>query len=429
MISIELIRREPDVVRRSLSRRNESADVVETILSLDVERRTNIAEADTLRQSRNDASKAIGALMKTGKGEEAEAAKQAVRETCDRVKDLDSALLTLDERTAELMLGLPNIVSDDVPDGPDDSGNVVIWEEGERRSYDFELKPHWELSESLGITDFERGAKVSGRMFYVLGETGARLQRALVNYMLDLHRDKHGYREWGVPFLVLRESMVGSSNLPKFADALYHDQDEDLWLIPTAEVPLTNLHRDEILDPGTLPLKYMAHTPCFRKESAAAGQQVRGLKRVHQFEKVEMYQFVKPEKSTAALGSIIDSAADVIRGLDLPFHLLQQCTGDLSFASTRSFDLEIYTPASDEWLEVSSISNCTDFQARRANIKFRRDAGGKVELVHTLNGSGLAIPRVIIAILETCQQADGSVRLPKALVPYMGGQTVIEPVA
>jgi seryl-tRNA synthetase len=429
MIDINLIRREPDVVRRSLSRRNDNGDVVETILSLDVERRTNIAEADTLRQGRNDASKAIGALMKAGKGEEAEAAKQAVRETGDRLKYLDAALLTLDERTAELMLGLPNIVSDDVPDGPDDSGNVVIWEEGERRSYDFDLKPHWELSESLGITDFERGAKVSGRMFYVLGETGARLQRALVNYMLDLHRDKHGYREWGVPFLVSRESMTGSSNLPKFADALYHDQDEDLWLIPTAEVPLTNLHRDEILSLGDLPLKYMAHTPCFRKESAAAGQQVRGLKRVHQFEKVEMYQFVEPETSMATLNSIVDSAADVIRGLHLPFHLLQQCTGDLSFASTRSFDLEIYTPASDEWLEVSSISNCTDFQARRANIKFRREAGGKVELVHTLNGSGLAIPRVIIAILETCQQADGSVRLPEALVPYMGGQTVMEPVA
>ena len=428
MIDINLIRREPDVVRRSLTRRNELADVVDTILALDIGRRSNIAEADTLRASRNDASKAIGALMQAGDGPQAEAQKQAVREIGDRLKALADALRVLDERTSEFMLGMPNIASDEVPDGPDDSGNVIVWEEGERRSYDFRLKPHWELSESLGITDFERGAKISGRMFYVLGETGARLQRALVGYMLDLHRDQHGYREWGVPFLVLRDAMIGSSNLPKFADALYHDQEEDLWLIPTAEVPLTNLHREEILEPGTLPLKYMAHTPCFRKESAAAGQQVRGLKRVHQFEKVEMYQFVEPETSMAALDSIIESAADVIRGLGLPFHLLQQCAGDLSFASTKSYDLEIYTPASEEWLEVSSISNCIDFQARRANVRFRSEAGGRVELVHTLNGSGLAIPRVIIAILETCQQADGSVRVPDVLVPYLGGQSVLEPV-
>ena len=428
MIDINLIRREPGVLRRSLTRRNEPADVVDTVLALDIERRSNIAEADTLRASRNDASKAIGALMQAGDGAQAEAQKQAVREIGDRLKALADALHVLDERTSELMLGMPNIASDDVPDGPDDSGNVVVWEEGERRSYAFGLKPHWELSESLGITDFKRGAKISGRMFYVLGETGARLQRALVGYMLDLHRDQHGYREWGVPFLVLRDAMIGSSNLPKFADALYHDHEEDLWLIPTAEVPLTNLHREEILEPGTLPLKYMAHTPCFRKETAAAGQQVRGLKRVHQFEKVEMYQFVEPEASMAALDSIIESAADVIRGLGLPFHLLQQCAGDLSFASTKSYDLEIYTPASEEWLEVSSISNCTDFQARRANVRFRREAGGRVELVHTLNGSGLAIPRVIIAILETCQQADGSVRVPDVLVPYLGGQSVLEPV-
>jgi seryl-tRNA synthetase len=227
---------------------------------------------------------------------------------------------------------------------------------------------------------------------------------------------------------VLKETMIGSSNLPKFADALYHDDDEDLWLIPTAEVPLTNLHRDEILDPGTLPIRYMAHTPCFRKERAAAGQQVRGLKRVHQFEKVEMYQFVEPEQSMETLDAIVQAAADVIRGLKLPFHLLQLCTGDISFPSAKSFDLEIYTPASDEWLEVSSCSNCTDFQSRRSNIRFRRETGGKTEFVHTLNGSGLAIPRVIIAILETYQQADGSVRVPDVLVPYMGGQEVLEPV-
>ena len=428
MLSIDLIRHEPDLVRRSLARRGEDPSVVESLRRLDEDRRAAVATADGLRAERNEASKAIGELMKQGAGADAEARKEAVRQMGDLLKALDEEVRGYEERTQELMLGLPNIASDDVPDGPDDSGNVVVHEEGDRYAYDFELKPHWELSESLGITDFERGAKISGRMFYVLGETGARLQRALVSYMIDLHRDKHGYSERGVPFLVLRESMIGSSNLPKFADALYHDDDDDLWLIPTAEVPLTNLHRDEILGPGTLPLKYMAHTPCFRKERTAAGQQVRGLKRVHQFEKVEMYQFVEPERSAETLDELVEQASDVARGLKLPFHKLQQCTGDLSFASTMSYDVEIYTPASDEWLEVSSCSNCTDFQARRANIRFRRGPGARPALVHTLNGSGLALPRVIIAILETFQQPDGTVALPDILIPYMGGQKVLEPL-
>lgn len=428
MLNIDLIRRDPDVVRRSLSRRQDDPDIVERIVRLDEERRMAITEADTLRASRNDASKTIGEMMKRDEGEQAEAQKEAVRKMGDRLKELDELLRGLDETTSDYMLGIPNIVSDDVPDGPDDSGNVVIYEEGERYTYDFELKPHWELSETLGVTDFERGAKISGRMFYVLGENGARLQRALIAYMIDLHREKHGYSERGVPFLVLQQSMVGSSNLPKFADALYHDDEEDLWLVPTAEVPLTNLHRDEILDPGTLPLKYMAWTPCFRKERAAAGSQVRGLKRVHQFEKVEMYQFVEPEQSAEVLEQLVEQASDVARGLKLPFHKLQQCTGDLSFASTKSYDVEIYTPASDEWLEVSSCSNCTDFQARRANIRFRREPNGRPEFLHTLNGSGLALPRVIIAILETFQQPDGTVRIPEVLVPYMNGQTLLEPI-
>jgi seryl-tRNA synthetase len=428
MLNIDLIRRDPDVVRRSLSRRQDDPDIVERIVRLDEERRTAVTEADTLRASRNDASKTIGAMMKRGEGEQAEAQKEAVRKMGDRLKELDELLRGLDETISEYMLSIPNIASDDVPDGRDDSGNVVIYEEGERYTYDFEPKPHYELSESLGITDFERGAKISGRMFYVLGENGARLQRALITYMIDLHREKHGYSERGVPFLVLQQSMVGSSNLPKFADALYHDDEEDLWLIPTAEVPLTNLHRDEILDLGTLPLKYMAWTPCFRKERAAAGSQVRGLKRVHQFEKVEMYQFVEPEQSAETLEQLVEQASDIARGLKLPFHKLQQCTGDLSFASTKSYDVEIYTPASDEWLEVSSCSNCTDFQARRANIRFRREAGSRPEFLHTLNGSGLALPRVIIAILETFQQPDGTVRIPDVLVPYMSGQTLLEPI-
>jgi seryl-tRNA synthetase len=431
LLSIELIRRHPDVVRRSLARRQEDTGVVDTLLKLDEERRAHTAAADTLRAERNEESKAIGALMKEGGGAKADIAKEEARGKGERLTGIEDMLRGLEGPIRDLMLNLPNLVADDVPDGDDETGNVVMREEGERRErgdYGFEPKPHWELSESLGITDFERGAKISGRMFYVLGETGIRLQRALVQWMIDLHRKEHGYHEMGVPYLVLRETMEASGNLPKFADALYHhsDDDEDLWLIPTAEVPLTSLHRDEILDPGVLPLCYMAHTPCFRRERAAAGSQVRGLKRVHQFDKVEMYQFVEPEHSMETLEQIVEHASDVARGLGLPFRVLQLCAGDISFPSAKSYDVELWTPASEEWLEVSTCSNCTDFQARRANIRFRREVGGRPELVHTLNGSGLALPRVIIAILETYQQADGSVRVPEILVRYMDGQTVLE---
>ena len=264
-------------------------------------------------------------------------------------------------------------------------------------------------------------------MFPVLGEAGVRLQRALVTWMLDMHRERHGYAERGVPYLVLRETMEGSGNLPKFADNLYHDDQDDLWLIPTAEVPLTGLHRDEILAPGTLPLRYMAHTPCFRREKAAAGTQVRGLKRVHQFDKVEMYQLTEPEQSAAVLEQIVEHASDVARDLGLPFRILELCSGDVGFQSAKTYDIEVWAPASEEWLEVSSCSNCTDFQARRANIRFRREQQARPEYVHTLNGSGLALPRVIIALLETNQQADGTVRVPEVLVPYMRGQQVLAP--
>ncbi len=426
LLSIELLRRQPEVVRRSLERRHEDAGVVDDILALDEQRRALVAGSDELRAKRNEASKSIGEMMKEGEGDAAEARKEEVRLIGEELKRSDEGLREVDQQLRSMMLNVPNIVSDDVPDGEDETGNVVVREEGERRTYDFPLRPHWELSESLGITDFERGAKLSGRMFYVLGDTGVRLQRALILWMLDMHREKHGYVERGVPYLVLGQTMEASGNLPKFADALYRDAEEDLWLIPTAEVPLTSMHRDEILEPGALPIRYMAHTPCFRRERAAAGAQVRGLKRVHQFDKVEMYQFVEPEQSEGALEEIVDHASDVVRGLGLPFRILQLCTGDISFPSTKSYDVEIWTPGSEEWLEVSSCSNCTDFQSRRANIRFRRQAGGRPELVHTLNGSGLALPRVIIALLETYQQPDGSVRLPEVLVPYMGGQQVLE---
>ena len=427
MLSADLLRRDPDAIRRSLERRREDASVVDELVALDARRRDALMQVEGLRSRRNEASKHIGELMKRGGGPEADARREEVRELGERLGALEGEERELAESLRRLMLTLPNLVSDDVPDGDDAEGNVVAREEGERRRYDFALKPHWELSESLGITDFERGARVSGRMFYVLREAGARLQRGLVQYMLDLHRERHGYVEWGVPFMVLGQTMENSSNLPKFADALYRDAEEDLWLIPTAEVPLTSLHAGEILDASALPLRYMAHSPCFRRERAAAGSQVRGLKRVHQFEKVEMYQFVEPAASMAALDELVEHASDVARGLGLPFRVLQLCSGDLGFQSVKSYDIEIYAPGSDEWLEVSSCSNCTDFQSRRASIRLRRERGGRVELAHTLNGSGLALPRVMIALLETHQQPDGSVELPEALAPYMGGQRTLRP--
>ena len=428
MINPELLRRNPESIKLSLSRRNEEVSIVDELIGIDIQRRKIISEIENFRSARNELSKKIAELIKSGNVAEANKLKDEVRQSGEELKAQEEKLRASDETFRYQMLRLPNLVSEEVPDGLDFTSNIVLWQEGERRKYEFDLKPHWELSESLDITDFERGSKVSGRMFYVLGETGARLQRALVSYMIDLHRETHGYLERSVPFLVLGKTMENSSNLPKFADALYRDAEEDLWLIPTAEVPLTSLHADEILNIADLPIKYMAHTPCFRREKAAAGTQVRGLKRVHQFEKVEMYQFVEPESSMDALEELIQHASDVVRGLGLPFRLLQLCAGDLSFPSVKSFDIEIYSPASDEWLEVSSCSNCTDFQSRRANIRFRRDQAQRPELVHTLNGSGLAIPRVIIATLETFQQPDGSGVVPNALVQYLGGQEVLEPL-
>ena len=430
MLSVDLIRRQPEVVRRSLERRREDPAVVDELARLDAQRRTLVADVEVLRADANRNSKAVGELMKAGDADTAAAQRKAGRAVGERIKSLEAAERDADAKLRSLMLTVPNILLDDVPDGDDETANRVVRQEGEPQGsegYDFPLKPHWELSESLGITDLERGSKLAGRMFPVFGEAGARLQRALVAWMLDMHRERHGYAERGVPYLVLRSAMEGSGNLPKFADNLYHDDEDDLWLIPTAEVPLTNLHRDEVLAPGTLPLRYMAHTPCFRREKAAAGTQVRGLKRLHQFDKVEMFQLVEPEQSAAVLEELVEHASAVARGLGLPFRILELCSGDVGFQSARTYDVEVWSPASDEWLEVSSCSNCTDFQARRANIRFRREQQARPEFVHTLNGSGLALPRVIIALLETNQQPDGSVRLPDELVPYMGGQQVLAP--
>ena len=425
MLNMELLRRQPERVRRSLARRD-GADAVDGLLSLDDHRRRLVQEGDQLRAQRNESSKAIGALMKEGDDQAAGGRREEVRRIGDRLRELDDELRGVEERLRELALSVPNLPLDDVPEGEDATGNIVARQDDVPDTYPFPLKPHWELAESLGVTDMERGAKLAGSRFYVLGEPGVRLQRALISWMVDLHRACHGYREVGLPYLVRREVMLDSGNLPKFSENLYHDEEDDLWLISTAEVPLTGLHRDEILEPGVLPLKYIAHTPSFRREKAAAGRDVRGIKRVHQFDKVEMYQIVAPEQSDATLQELVGHAEDVCGALEIPHRVLELCAGDLGFQSAKSYDVELWSPASGEWLEVSSCSNCTDFQARRANIRFRRERTSRPEYVHTLNGSGLALPRVIIAILESYQQADGSVEVPKVLRPYLG-QEVLEP--
>lgn len=426
MLSIDLIRQKPAQVREGLGRRGEEEDLT-SLLNLDESWRALVSTASTLRAERNQVSKEIGGLIRGGSKAEAETLQIKMRDIGSKLTELENDRRVKEQELRDQMLMLPNLPLPGVPPGLDSSGNIVVKEAGVRKEFDFPLYPHWELSEKLGITDMERAAKISGSRFVLFAETGARLQRALTSWMLDFHREKHGYREVGVPFLVRRETMVRSANLPRFMENLYRDEEDDLWLIPTAEVPLTSLHSEEIVDSQSLPLRYMAHSSCFRREKTAAGRDVRGIKRVHQFEKVEMYQFVHPSKSDDALQEIIGHAEEICRQLEIPYRVLQLCAGDLGFPSAQSYDLELWAPASKEWLEVSSCSNCTDFQARRANIRFRPEPNRGPEFLHTLNGSGLAIPRVMISILENYQTADGSMIVPKVLQPYLG-QAQLNPV-
>ncbi|MCH9037313.1 MAG: serine--tRNA ligase [Chloroflexi bacterium] len=415
MLSIQLIREQPEMVRQALVRRGEDPSPLDRVLDLDKRRRTLLAESESLRARRNEVSKQLGKMKDKPPETIAE-----MREVGSRIKALETDLKQVDADLTDLLLTFPNIPLDDVPVGEDESGNVLIKTHGEPLTFDFTPLPHWELGESLGILDFERGVKISGSRFYVLKGPGARLQRALITWMLDLHVQQHGYQEVYPPFMVKKESMVASGNLPKFGDNLYHDVEDDLWFIPTAEVPLTNLHRDEILPPGALPINYVAYTPCFRREKMSAGRDTRGIKRGHQFDKVEMYKFVEPHTSEDELQRLVSDAEEVARGLGLAYRLVQLCTGDLGFNSAKSYDLEIWAPGCQEWLEVSSCSNCTDFQSRRANIRYRPQEGARPQFLHTLNGSGLALPRVMIAVMETYQQRDGSVVVPEVLRPYTG---------
>jgi len=423
MLDLRLIREQTDLVRQALIALNAEAPI-DHILELDDRRRRLIAEVEQLKAERNAESKRIGGLPA---GPERERAVRSMRALGARIEELDRQLSETEARLTELLLEVPNLPDPDVPVGPDESANVVVRHWGEPRTFDFPVRPHWEIAEDLRLIDFARGVKVSGTRFYVLRGDLARLQRALVTWMVDLHVHEHGYLEVYPPDMVRREAMIGTGNLPKFGDNLYRDEETDLWLIPTAEVPVTNLYRDEILPPGVLPIYLVAHTPCFRKERVSAGRDVRGIKRVHQFEKVEMVKFVEPEQSNEELSKLVANAEAVLQRLQLPYRVVQMCTGDLSFTAAKKFDLEVWAPGSQEWLEVSSCSNFRDFQARRANIRYRPAEGARPQYVHTLNGSGLALPRTLIAILENYQQRDGTIVVPEVVRPYMGGQEVIGP--
>ncbi len=428
MLDIRLIREQPDFVKEGLSKCGVAPDKVDEVLRCDEERRAIETEVSELRAKRNAGSKEIGKLADN---EAREAFKTEMRLIGDKISELDLRRNELEEIQSDLMLAIPNIPDPEMPIGADDRDNPVVRVEGEPRKFDFTPKPHWEIGTDLGILDIERGVKISGSRFYVLKGLGAALQRALISWFLDVHIQTQGYTEIYPPFVVKEECLFGTAQLPKFRDNQYHDVEDDLWLVPTAEVPVTNLHREEILDPGSLPIKYVAYTPCFRREKMSAGRDVRGIKRGHQFDKVEMVKMVKPEDSREELISLLDDAEEICRQLKIPYRVVEVCTGDKGFANVRQFDLELFAPGQGEnpgdgeWLEVSSCSNFTDYQARRANIRFRREQGAKPEFVHTLNGSGLALPRVMIAVLENYQNADGSVTIPEVLRSYMGGKEVI----
>ena len=421
MISLELIRADPDRVRRAMETRGEQVPV-DRILELDAQRRSAIVKADNLRARRNAVSKQLGQSK-----ERPPELIEEMREVGGQIKVIEEEARASEGEMETLLLTVPNIPADDVPAGQDDSSNVVLRTQGELPTFDFEPLPHWELGERLDVIDSKRGVKLSGSRFYVLKGKGATLQRALVSWMLDLHIQEHGYEELYLPNLVSQNTTIASGQLPKFRDNMYHDDVDDLWLVPTAEVPITGLYADEILEPGLLPLNYVAHTPCFRREKAAAGRDTRGIKRVHQFEKVEMYMIVEPERSSAELDKLIADAEEVCIRLGVPHRVLELCAGELGVAATKTYDVEMWAPGSGEWLEVSSCSNCTDYQARRANIRYRPEPGARPRLAHTLNGSGLGVARVLIAVLESYQQADGSVLIPEVLQPYTGFDRIEQP--
>ncbi|MBI4516970.1 MAG: serine--tRNA ligase [Deltaproteobacteria bacterium] len=418
MLDIRLIRERSDFVKAELAKVGFAAAAIDEILATDKQRRELIAQSESLRAQRSETSRTIGKQAPA----ERERLKAEMRALGERIAAFEQQLAEVEAAFTARMLEVPNLPDPSVPLGQDDRDNTVLRSEGEPRAFAFTPKPHWELGPELGILDFDRGVKLSGSRFYVLRGAGAALQRALIQWMLELHTREHGYTEIYPPYLVKQECLYGAGQLPKFADNIYHDLEDDLWMVGTAEIPVTNLHRDEVLAPGTLPLSYVAYSACFRREKMSAGRDVRGIKRGHQFDKVELYKLTEPSQSAAALEQILSDASEVASRLEIPHRVISICSGDLGFVAAKKYDIELWAPGCGEWLEVSSCSNCTDFQARRTNIRFRSAPSAKPELVHTLNGSGLALPRVLIAVLENYQQADGSVVIPKVLRPFMAGR-------
>ena len=425
MLDIKFVRENPDVIDAACASRQNAHWDREKFFELDAERRSVIAEVESLQAERNAISKQIGLFMREGKKDEAEAAKQQVSANKERIAELDQRRGDVEEELTALVAAIPNIPDESVPYGVDDSDNPEVRRWGAPTEFDFEPKAHWDLGVDLGIIDFDRGVKLAGTRFYLLGGLGARMERALINFMIDQH-NKAGFKEFWPPVITNHDSLFGTGQLPKFEDDLYHVQ-PDLYLIPTAEVQLTNIHRGEILDADQLPLLYTAFTPCFREEAGSAGRDTRGIIRVHEFDKVEMVKFSKPEDSMNQLESMVAEAEKILQLLKLPYHVVTLCTGDLGFSAAKCYDIEVWLPSYNNYKEISSCSNCKDFQARRAGIRFKDPAVKGTQLVHTLNGSGLAVGRTMAAILENYQNADGSVTVPEALVPYMGGVEVIQP--
>ncbi|MBC2190588.1 serine--tRNA ligase [Listeria booriae] len=423
MLDVKVLREDFEGVKKKLSHRGEDLGEFEKFGELDKRRRTLIIEVETLKSQRNEVSQEIAQLKR--EKQNADAKIEEMRVVGDRIKTFDIELNEIDEKLRNILLAIPNIPHESTPIGETEDDNVEVRKWGEVRTFDFEPKAHWDLGTDLGILDFENAAKVAGSRFVFYKKLGARLERALINFMMDLHATEHGYDEMLPPYMVNRDSMTGTGQLPKFEEDAFLIEKEDYFLIPTAEVPVTNYYRDQIMSADDLPQKYTAYSACFRSEAGSAGRDTRGLIRQHQFNKVEMVQFVKPEDSYAALEALTDNAEDVLRRLELPYRVLSMCTADLGFTAAKKYDIEVWIPSGDSYREISSCSNFEAFQARRANIRFRREPGAKPEFVHTLNGSGLAIGRTVAAILENYQLEDGSVAIPKVLQGYMGGVEVI----
>ncbi|MBL4952230.1 serine--tRNA ligase [Neobacillus sp. YIM B02564] len=426
MLDLKFLRANFAEVKAKLQHRGEDLTDLDRFEELDQKRRGLIVESEQLKSKRNEVSQQVAALKR--EKQNADHLIQEMREVGDRIKTLDDELRDVEETLENLLLSIPNIPHESVPVGDSEDDNVEIRKWGNIREFDFAAKPHWEIADKLGILDFERAAKVTGSRFVFYKGLGARLERALISFMLDLHVDEHGYTEVLPPYMVNRASMTGTGQLPKFEEDAFLIESEDYFLIPTAEVPVTNLHRDEILSGDDLPLKYAAYSACFRSEAGSAGRDTRGLIRQHQFNKVELVKFVKPEDSYEELEKLTNDAERVLQLLELPYHVLSMCTADLGFTAAKKYDIEVWLPSYGTYREISSCSNFEAFQARRANIRFRRDSKAKPEHLHTLNGSGLAIGRTVAAILENYQQEDGSVIIPTVLRPYMGGREIIKPL-